>query len=358
MVGIAVVVLQLDYLQRKDLGFDKEAILVLDADNFPQMRDALKSVAGIESVAGVPQLLGARLASTNYRASGVFTDSLSQMFHLGVTEAFIETMGMQLVAGRSFIEGSAADQRDAFILNESAIGELGWEPQDAIGKSFSMLVPPLEGGKEIWREGRVVGVVKDFNYTALYERIEPLALYQSYDLNFTFVRLANVNAEVLSAMNSVWQTVNPDAPFNYFFLDDHLRQKYEAEQKLGNVMGGATVLAVLIASLGLFGLVAFTARQRTKEIGIRKVFGASVAQIVKLISGDFIKLVLIAVIISTPLAYVATKWWLDNFAYHIELSWLIFAGCGILALLIAVITVSYQAISAAQADPAESIRYE
>lgn len=358
IIGMAVVVRQLDYLQSKDLGFNKEAVLVLDADNFPQMRDALQGVAGVGRVAGVPQLLGGRLPASPYKAPGVFTDSLSQMFHLGVTEAFIETMGMHLIAGRSFIEGSESNQINAFILNESAIGELGWHPEEAIGKSFSMFVPPLEGGAEQWREGKVVGVVKDFNYNALYERIAPLALYPSYDLNFTFVSLREVNSAVLSAIKNVWEEVNPDAPFNYYFLDDYLGQKYEAEQKLGNIMGAATALAITIAILGLLGLVAFTAGQRTKEIGIRKVLGASVGQIVKLLSVDFLKLVFLAVILSIPLAHFAMGWWLQNFAYHIELSWLIFAASGLFALIVAVATVSYQAISAAKADPAESIRYE
>lgn len=358
VVGMVVVLLQLDYLQSKDLGFDKEAVLVLDADNFPQMRDALQGVAGVDHVAGVPRLLGGRLGASPYKASGVATDSLSQMFQLGVTGAFIETMGMDLLAGRSFIEGSGSDQNDAFILNESAIRELGWQPEEAIGKSFSMLIPPMEGGGEVWRVGKVVGVVKDFNYNALYERIEPMALYPSYDLNFTFVRVGEVNPDVVSAIRMVWEKVNPEAPFNYYFLDDYLGQKYESEQKLGNIMGAATFLAILIASLGLFGLAAFTAGQRTKEIGIRKVFGASVGQIVKLLSADFLKLVLLAVVLAIPLAHIAMNRWLDNFAYHIELSWLIFAASGLFALLIAVVTVSYQAITAAKADPAESLRYE
>lgn len=358
IIGMAVVLRQLDYLQNKDLGFDKEVVLVLDGDNFPKVRDALRGVAGVEQVAGIPQLLGGHLPASPYKAPGAFTDSLSQMFHLGVTEAFIETMGMHLIAGRSFAEGSASNQRDAFILNESAIGELGWRPEEAIGKSFSMFVPPLDGGAEQWREGEVVGVVKDFNYNALYDRIEPLALYPSYDLNFTFVRVREVNSTVVSSIRKVWEEVNPDAPFNYYFLDDYLGQKYEAEQKLGSIMGAATALAILIAALGLFGLVAFTAGQRTKEIGIRKVFGASVGQIVKLLSADFLKLVFLAVLLSIPLAHMAMSWWLQNFAYHIELSWLIFAASGLFAVIIAIVTVSYQAISAATADPVESLRYE
>ncbi len=358
MIGMAVVLLQLEYLQEKDLGFDKEAVLVLDGDNFPQVRDALQGLAGVEAVAGVPQLLGARLPASPYKAPGVHTDSLSQMFHFGVTGAFMETMGIQLASGRGFNEKSESDLSGAFILNESATRQLGWDAEEAIGKSFSILVPPLEGGDEIWREGTVIGVARDFHHNALYERIEPLVLYPSYDLNFTLVRMRNINSSALNAIGAIWDKVNPEAPFNYFFLDDYLAKKYETEEKLGNIMGAATVLAIMIASLGLLGLVAFSAGQRTKEIGIRKVFGATVGQIVALLSGDFLKLVLLAVVISIPLAYIAMGRWLDNFAYHIELSWLIFATCGFLAIVIAVVTVSYQAISVAKADPSDSLRSE
>ena len=358
MAGMIVILLQLDYFQSKDLGFDKNAVLILDGDNFPQMRDALQGVAGVEQAAGVPQLLGGRLPASPYKASGVHTDSVSQMFHIGVTDAFIETMGMHLVAGRSFLNGSGQHLEEAFVLNESAVRELGWPAEEAIGKSFSMLVPPLEGGDEIWREGMVTGVVKDFNYNTLYEHIEPLVLYASQDLNFTLVRVQEVSPAVVEAIKVAWDKVNPESPFNYFFLDDHLGQKYESEEKLANIMGAATGLVILIASFGLFGLAAFTAGQRTKEIGIRRVFGASVVQIVGLLSGDFLKLVLLAVIISMPLAYIAMSRWLDNFAYHIPLSWWLFAGAGALALIIAALTVSYQSISAAKANPAESIRYE
>lgn len=358
-IGMVVVLLQLNYLQNKDLGFDKKQVLVLDGDRFPQIRDAMQGVAGVEHVAGVPRVLGGSLPDSHYRADGISTDSMSQMSYFGVTQGFVETMGMRVVAGRSFIEGSAVDEQEAFILNESAIRKLGWNsPDDAIGKSFAMQVPPINGGAEVWRNGKVIGVVQDFNYDALYKQIGPIALYPSYDLNLTFVRIQQVNSEVLTAIKNVWNNVNPDAPFNYYLLDDHLKHQYDAELKLGNIIGAATALAILIACLGLFGLVAFSAGQRTKEIGIRKVFGASISQIVALLSGDFIKLVGFASILAIPLAYIAMSRWLDNFAYHIELSWFIFLGAGSFALFIAVLTVSYQSIKAAKTDPAISMRYE
>ena len=358
-IGMAVVLLQLHYLQSKDIGFDREQIVVLDGDRYPQVKDALQGVAGVEHVAGVPRVLGGPLPLSQYGAEGVIADSTSQMAHYGVTPGFVETLGMDIVAGRSFIEGSPTDEKEAFILNQSAIRELGWmNPEEAIGKSFDMLVPPLQGGDETWRRGKVIGVVKDFNYDALYKQIGPLVLYPSYDLNLTLVRMQDVNSAVLAGIKNVWNNVNPDAPFNYYLLDDHLGKQYEAELKLGNIMGAATGLAILIACLGLFGLVAFSAGQRTKEIGIRKVLGASLGQIVALLSADFIKLVVLASFLAIPLSYIAMRRWLENFAYHIELSWYIFAGAGSFALIIAMLTVSYQSVKAAKTDPAISMKYE
>ena len=359
LICMSVVLLQINYLQSKDLGFDKEHVLVLDGDNFQRVKDALQRVSGVEHVAGVPRIAGGPLPMSPFKAEGVVIDSLTRMSHYGVTPDFIETMGMRLIAGRSFREGSATDNEDAFVLNASAIRQLGFQsPEEAIGQPFSMQVPPLEGGEDVWREGKIIGVVQDFNYDALYKQIGPVALYPCYDLNLTLVRVAHVNEAVLTGIKSVWSKINPESPFNYYFLDDRLKQQYEGEVKLSNFMGAATGLAILIACLGLFGLVAFSSAQRTKEIGIRKVLGATIGQIVSLISSDFLKLVCLAIILAIPIAHVAMSQWLNNFAYHIPLSWLIFVGSGLLGLFIAVLTVMSQSLRAAKADPADSIRYE
>lgn len=358
-ICMAGIVLQLRFLQNKDLGFDRAQVLVMDADNFPRMRDGLQSVAGVEHVAGVPQVLGGQLPSSPFRAEGVQTDSLSEIRHYGVTQQFVQTMGMTLLAGRNFIDGSGSDELNAVILNASAVSSLGWlDPADAIGKSFSIKVPPLNGGNDVWREGKIVGVLKDFHYDVLYKQIEPLVLYPSYDMNLAFVRVKEVNASVLGSIKDVWDRVNPDAPFTYYYLDDHLKQKYVNEEKLGSLMAAATVLAGLIACLGLFALASFSAVQRTKEIGIRKVLGATVTQIWLLLSSDFLKLVCIAVVVAIPVAHFAMSKWMDNFAYHISVSWLLYVAAGAAAVIVALLTVSLQTLRAAKADPAESIRYE
>lgn len=357
LTGMAIVLLQLNYLQSKDLGFDREQVIVLDGDGFPSLRNELREIAGVEEVSGVPQVLPGLLPASPYQAQGVVTDSTSQMTHYGVTPGFIETMGIKLIAGKSFVEGSKKDEQEAFVLNESAVRELGWNPGEAIGKSFSMYVPPINGGPEVWRNGYVTGVVQDFNHDVLYKEVSPIVLYPSYDMNLTFVRIQK-NPDVISAIQKVWKKVNPDAPFNYYFLDDRIRQQYTSEIRLGTLITAATGLAVIIACLGLSGLVSFSANQRTKEIGIRKVMGASSKQVVALLSGDFIKLVGLAAILSLPIAHFAMSAWIANFAYHIELSWIIFITTGLCTLAVAMTTVILQSLKVSLAQPTESLRSE
>jgi putative ABC transport system permease protein len=357
LAGMIVVLLQLSYLQSKDLGFDKEQIIVLDGDGFPRIESELRGVAGVEKVSGVPQILPGLLPRSPYRAEGVLTDSTSEMTYYGVTPGFIETMGIKLIAGRSIAENSKKDEQEAFILNESAARELGWNPNEAIGKSFSMYVPPIDGGSEAWRQGYITGIVQDFHHEALYKKVGPIVLYPSYDMNLTLIRI-QVSPAVISSIQKVWAKVNPDAPFNYYFLDDRIKQQYESEMKLGTLMTAATGLAVVIACLGLLGLVSFSANQRTKEIGIRKVLGASSIQVVALLSGDFIKLVGLAAILSIPMAYYVLSEWINNFAYHIKLSWIIFAMAGLFTLSVAMLAVILQSLKAALSQPTESLRSE
>jgi putative ABC transport system permease protein len=357
LTGMVVVLLQLHYIQSKELGFDQEQIIVLDGDGFPILKKELQFVAGVEQVAGVPQVFPAPLPASPFRAEGIITDSTDRMAYYGVTPGFIETMGITLVAGKSFVEGSTKDEQEAFVLNESAVHELGWTAEEAIGKPFSMFVPPLNGGSEVWRNGYITGVVRDFNHDVLYEKVSPLVLYPSYDMNLTFVRIQRA-PEVISSIQTVWKKVNPDAPFQYYFLDDRIRQQYESEMKLGALVTAATGLAVIIACLGLSGLVSFSANQRTKEIGIRKVMGASARQVVSLLSRDFVKLVGLAAVLSLPIAYYALSLWITNFAYHIELSWVIFIVAGLCTLSVAMMTVILQSLHVALARPTDSLRAE
>jgi putative ABC transport system permease protein len=358
LAAMLVVLQQLNFLQNKDMGFDKDQVFVLDGDGFPQLRTEFKKIAGVEEVTGVPQLIPGLLPRSAYRTQDVTTDSTSQMSYFGVAGPFVETMGIKLLAGRNFVESSKKDEQEAFILNESAVRELGWENiSDAVGKPFSMFVPPLEGGAEVWRHGTIIGVVQDFHFKSLYSRIEPLVLYPSYDLNLTLVRAQN-NATTILAMEKVWKQINPDAPFTCFYLNDRIQEQYTTEFKLGSLIATATGLTMIIACMGLLGLVALSANQRTKEIGIRKVMGASSVQVITLLTKDFILLVGISAVVALPLSFYALNNWISHFAYHIDLSISTFVLTTLVTIIIATLTVVAQSLKISTSPVTESLRSE
>jgi putative ABC transport system permease protein len=240
------------------------------------------------------------------------------------------------------------------IINQSAAKAFGWNDQTAIGKKI------VQGNSAEQRDVsfNVIGVVKDFNFKSLHEAITPLLMRLNPNSGLIFkVKTADIKG-LLSAMKTKWDQFNIGEPFTYSFMDDLYNKTYEAEQKTGTILNIFAALTILVACLGLFGLAIYTAEQRTKEIGIRKVLGASVTQVTKMLSKDFLKLVLVACIIAFPIAWWAMNKWLQSFAYRINVSWWIFLVAGIVTILIAIITVSSQAIKAAIANPIKSLRAE
>ena len=296
--------------------------------------------------------LGSFLSETGIRFEGADPDENWNVPYNGVDYDFIPFYGLELVEGRNFSREIASDTSDAggYVINEALMRKLGWTT--AVGKPFS-----LGGGDEL---GTVVGVVKDFHFYSLHHKIEPLVLFVwPGRLNHLYARIRPENmTETLAFIEDQWEKRAPDRPFEYVFLDDRFAQLYQSEARIGKVFGTFSLLAIVIACLGLFGLVAFTAEQRTKEIGMRKVLGASVVNIVLLLSKDFTKLVGLAILIATPIAYVAMQRWLENFAYRIEISWGLLLAAGLLAILVAWLTVSYQSIKAALTDPVKALRHE
>ena len=261
-----------------------------------------------------------------------------------------------MAQGRFFLPQFATDTSDAVVANEAAVRQFGWEE-------------PL--GKRVWinseEAGAVIGVVRDFHTASLHEAIEPVVMRAATgDLSaagdlarYLVIRIRGADvAEALRSLEARWDAVEPDRPFAYSFLDEDMEALYAAEQRLGWIAGAFAGLAVFIACLGLFGLAAFAAEQRTKEIGVRKVLGASVASIVALLAKEFVMLVGVAFVVAVPVAYLAMRRWLEGFAYRIDLGVGVFLLVGTLALGIALLTVSYQAVKAAQADPVKALRYE
>jgi len=358
IIGTVLVYLQLHFVRNKELGFDKEQVIVLPMgdprarqiyltfkDRVFQSPDVL-SVSGTSSVPG--GLVGFTLMLPEGRSAGEEVTIESFM----VDVDFIDAMGIDIVAGRTFSRDYATDTMEAFILNEAGAKHLGWE-NNALDKRVNL-------GN--FKQGRVIGIIRDFHTKSLHQTIEPLLLHIAPDPDaylHLVVRIAPGNYErTLKSIEEAWKQVYPLDPFIFSFLDDDFDSLYRSEKQRGKIFLAFSLLAVFIACLGLLGLASFTAEQKTKEIGIRKVLGASTLSIVTLLSWAFLKLVLLANIIAWPLAYLFMQQWLKNFAYRIKINPSIFALAGFLALLIALATVSLQAVKSAIADPADSIRTE
>jgi putative ABC transport system permease protein len=273
--------------------------------------------------------------------------------YISTDYGFIPTYGMKMAAGRNFSKEFSIDTNN-YIVNEAAVRSLGWKtPQNAIGKDI------VYGGIS----GKVIGIVKDFHFESLHQTITPL-LFQlpsagnsHYHVMSVKVNSRNVETAV-SSLQAAWHKYLPETPFDFTFLDDKFGQLYSSEQQQGNLFTIFSCIAIFIACLGLFGLSAFTIAQRVKEIGVRKVLGASVRQIVLELSKDFLLLVLLSAVIAIPVAGWSMHKWLADFAFHTEMSWWIFAAAGIIALIIAFVTISFQSIKAALANPVKSLRSE
>lgn len=362
LIGMGIVSQQLDFIQNKRLGLQTEQRIVLPMTtemrrDFRAVRDQLLTHPNIQSVTASTLVPGGRLVDhigAKAEVNGALNDitlSLNPVDH-----DFLDVYGMDLAAGRTFSKDLASDSTQAFVLNETAVQLAGWSSAEAaLGQSFT-----LEGNSGFRRPGQVIGVVKDFHFESLHEEISPLVMFvmpQRYRSVTVKVAAANMN-ETLAFLDERWQTYRPNYPFTSTFLDERFGALYEAEQQLGRMFGYFAGLAVFIACLGLFGLASFITEQRRKEIGVRKVLGASVSSIVAMLSKEFVKLVGIAVILAAPIAYFIMTDWLDSFVYQTTIGPGIFIVAGLAALGIALATVSYQSIRAALADPAQVLHAE
>jgi putative ABC transport system permease protein len=353
IMGTLIMLRQLDYMRSRDLGFNREHIVVIPMNRMdgPAALRVFRNELGSR-----PDILGITGADVSFGRGNRVTTFMHEgeeryVYLYGVEGNYPDVMGLRLLGGRIFDPSLASDSARAVLINQALARQFGWDQpvgEVLTGWSDNPASDPV-----------VIGVVEDFNFLSLHEEVEPVLLLLGSDVNNILVRIAPGNVPAtLDAIRATWQQVSPDIPFDYAFLDDDLNRFYEAEQRWSRVVGYSAFFAVLIACLGLFGLAAITAAGRTKEIGIRKVLGASAVSVAVLLSRKFVMLVLIAVVIALPAAYVAALKWLDNFAYRIEIGPAMFILAGALALLIAILTVSYQSVKAALADPVKSLRYE
>lgn len=356
---MAIVYNQLEFMRTKDLGFDRENIVVLPASNqitmnYENVRQRLLNHPGIINVSVSSRVPSGRLLDsqgTTAEVDGELQQINTRIADIHVSHNFMDTFGINLVAGRDFDINLASDSTEAFILNEAAVKAVGWAgPEAAIGKEFRY------GG----RSGRVIGVTNDFNFESLHQSIAPIVFLipQNRIRNVAVKVRGNMRTETLDYLEEQWAILRPGFPFTYYFVEENFDQQYASEERLGHIFGYFSLLAVIIAALGLFGLASFTAQQRIKEIGIRKVLGAKVSQIVMLLSQKFTLLVIIAFALAVPAAWFAMNQWLQEFAYQIDISLWSFIMAGGLALLVAWITISYQSIKAALSNPVNSLRSE
>lgn len=359
IVCVIVVINQLDYMKSKDLGFEKEDVAVLPAysqltDNYEIMRTRLLQHPGITEVSLASRIPSGRLLDsqgTKAEVNGELSPLNIRIADVHVSHTFVETFGMQLMAGRNFDLNLASDSTQAFILNETAVRAVGWSsPEEALDKQ-------VEYGN---RRGYVVGVLKDFHFESLHQPIVPI-IFMVPDDRFSRVTLkidSDQREEVLAYLEQEWIAMRPDSPVDFTFIEDQFIKQYEAEERIGTIFGFFAMLAVFISVLGLFGLTAYATEQRTKEIGIRKVMGASVFNIVTLLGKDFLKLVLVGFVISIPIAWYGMDQWLGNFAYSITVTWVVFLIAGLTACIIAIVTVSSQSIRAALINPVDTFKVE
>jgi putative ABC transport system permease protein len=311
------------------------------------LKEALSRLAGVQAVSVASGVPGGHLDGHGVKLVGA--EEYSGLNVLAVDLEYQAVMGLEIASGRWYEAASTADA-NGFVINEAAVAYLGLD---------APLDTQLDHNGDI---GPILGVVQDFHFSSLHEAILPLILYQGsnwWDRRRLVLKLDGPNlAGTLDALQATWAQIIPENPFEYTFLDDDLDRLYAAEQRVGRIFGTFAFLGIFVACLGLFGLAAFTTAQRTKEIGVRKVLGASVSSIVTQLTRQFVKLVAVAFLIAAPLAYFLMNRWLDDFAYRIEISWPIFLTAGLAALGVALLTVSYQAVTAALADPVKSLRYE
>ena len=348
VVGSLVVYQQLAFMQHVDKGLAPDGVVFVEnmgalddgVGAFRQQLDALPQVEQTSLAGRVPT--GSAVMMYTYQTPQM-EESLTLQTFRG-DEHYLPTLGMRLVAGRNFSADLASDS-SAIILNEAAVAALGLGA-DPVGK--------MVNDDEV-----VIGVVSDFHFQSLRQRIEPVVVQYAAGGSRLAVRLGGADtADFLDAMQVLWQSFAPDEPIRYSFLDDNFAAMAAQERMLGRAVSFFTLLALVIAAMGLFGLVAFAVQQRTKEIGIRKVLGASVSSILTLLSKDFLRFVGVAFVVAVPLAYLVVSRWLDGFAYRVDLGPGVFVAAGLAALAIALAAVSAQALRAASADPVESLRYE
>ncbi len=354
IIGTTIVYDQLQLLRNADKGFDTEQIVTLNIgapglqQSIPVLKNKLEQNPAITATARTGGMPGRTFGRRGVVPEGASQEDTWIVSVLNFDESYVELMGMEVAEGRMFDRDIQTDQQEAILINEAMAKELAWD--DPVGKKIGF-------GQN---QRTIIGVVKDFHFASMRFKIEPLAMFFTPNgggnLAVKF-NAANVS-ETMDFVQKAWNEVYPNSPIEYRFFDEEFGQQYESDERFGRLVFSFTWLAIFIACLGLFGLSAFTAEQKTKEIGVRKVLGASISGIVVLLSKQFTKLIIVAMVLASPLAYFMMDTWLNDFAYRVDINWFWFLVSAVAALLIALLTVTFQSVKAAMINPARSLRCE
>jgi putative ABC transport system permease protein len=355
IIATIVVYNQMNYMRSQDLGFNKDQKLIIDTHGDSSklaFKQAVSTLPGVLSTSMAGSVPGGGNPGAYSKIENVKGDmQIANLDLYFVDYDYIPQFKMKMLAGRAFSKDYGTDTTQAMVVNEAAMKMFGYSsPEQIIGKKFDQ-----------WgRNGMIIGVVKDFHFRSLQEVIKPISMrIEPNGCDLVSISLSGNNIPAtIAAIESKWKTMIPKRPFSYYFLDEFFDKQYRSEDRFGKLFLNFAILAIFISCLGLLGLASYSTMQRTKEIGVRKVLGASVANIVNLLSIDFLKLVIISFIIAAPLAWYFMYKWLQGFAYRIGIGWLVFVEAALTAIIIALITVSFQAIKAAVANPVKSLRTE
>ena len=363
IIGTLTVYNQLNFLQNTDLGFNKEQVIIIPVNHTPiarsykSFKNELLLNTDIISITAVDDIFGVAHNTHEFRPEGFPQDKLQFYPALVVRYDFVKTFDIKILAGRDYNEDNKTDPEKGMLINEAMVKHLGWgSNEEALGKKFKSL-----NGEE-----RVIGVTNNFNATSLYEQAGPFVLNIKekpeevmWFLKFMAIRIDPDNhKKTIDFIEAKWKEFAPNRPFEYSFLDQELNKLYKDEDNLGKLSLIFSLLIIFIASLGLFGLTSFMAEQRTKEIGIRKVLGAKVTDIITLLSKEFLKLIVIAILIAWPIAFLLIDDWLSHFAYRTAVNWFVFILAGLFALVIALLITAYKAYVTSQTDPVDTLKYE
>lgn len=362
IIGTMMIFKQLNYMKSKELGFQKEHVVVLPGlrdvteKSYQTFRSEFKNLPGVINVGASSLVPGRGISKAILQPEGYAQDETQSMDILFIDSDYLSTLGVKMAEGRNFSEELQTDRTESVLINEAAAKKFGWD--NPIGKQF--IFNPQQAAQWGVTRMSVIGVIKDYHSISLREKIDAMILfYDPSQCNTLSIRVTPADVSgTLNLLEKKWKELFPQKPFDYFFLDDEFDSQYRSEERMGNLTLRFSLLAIFIGCLGLFGMASYTTEQRTKEIGIRKVLGASAGVIIRMLSREYIVLVTIGNLIAWPVAYLMMKSWLDNFAYRTSLALWVFITAALLSLTVALLTVSYRSLKAALSNPVDSLRYE